>query len=91
MAITRHFVESGKPIAANCHGPLLVAAAGGVSGRTLTGYPELEPDLRAAGGEFVNREVVVDGNLVTVRGWPDNGPWMREFVRVMKSQAAKSS
>ena len=47
----------------------------------MTCYPDLEPDVRAAGAEFVNRDVVVDGTLVTVRGWPDNGPWMREFVR----------
>jgi len=85
VAIVRHFVQSGKPIAANCHGPLLVIAAGGARGRTMTGYPELEPDFRAAGAEFVNRDVVVDGTLVTVRGWPDNGPWMREFVKLLKS------
>lgn len=85
VAITRHFVEAGKPIAANCHGPLLVIAAGGAKGRTMTAYPELEPDVRAAGAEFVNRDVVVDGPLVSVRGWPDNGPWMREFVRVLKA------
>ncbi len=85
VAIVRHFVESGKPIAANCHGPLLVLAAGGANGKTMTGYPDLEPDFRAAGVEFVNREVVVDGSLVSVRGWPDNGPWMREFVRLLKS------
>jgi len=87
VAITRHFVEAGKPIAANCHGPLLVAAAGGVAGKTLTCYPELELDMRAAGAEFVNRDVVVDGNLVSVRGWPDNGPWMREFVRLLRPKA----
>ncbi len=90
VAIVRHFVESKKPIAANCHGPLLVIAAGGASGRTMTCYPELEPDVRAAGAEFVNRDVVVDGPLVTVRGWPDNGPWMREFVRLLKGIAGKS-
>ena len=84
VAIVRHFLEAGKPIAANCHGPLLVLAAGPVKGRTITCFPDLEPDIRAAGGEFVNREVVVDGPLVTVRGWPDNGPWMREFVRLLK-------
>jgi protease I len=84
VAIVRHFVETGKPIAANCHGPLLVIAAGGVKGKTLTCFPDLEPDVRAAGGEFVNRDVVVDGPLVSVRGWPDNGPWMREFVRLMR-------
>lgn len=87
VAITRHFVLTGKPIAANCHGPLLVIAAGGVHGKTLTCYPELEPEMRAAGAEFVNRDVVVDGNLVSVRGWPDNGPWMREFVRLLKAKA----
>jgi len=89
VAITRHFVDTDKPIAANCHGPLLVVAAGVVRGKTMTAYPELEPDLRAAGVEFVNREVVVDGALVTVRGWPDNGPWMREFIRLLKAQRSR--
>ncbi len=84
VSIVRHFVESGKPIAANCHGPLLVAAAGGVKGKNLTGFPELEPDLRAAGANYQNQDVVVDGALVTVRGWPDNGPWMREYVKMVK-------
>ncbi len=86
VAIVRHFLEAGKPIAANCHGPLLVLAAGGGRGRTMTAYPDLEPDLRSQGAEFVNREVAVDGPLVTVRGWPDNGPWMREFVRLLKAK-----
>src|SRR5262249_31651157 len=79
VAIVRHSLDWDKPIAANCHGPLLLVAAGGVSGRTMTCYPELEPDIRAAGVQFVNRDVVVDGSLVTVRGWPDNSPWMKEF------------
>jgi len=88
VEIVRHFVETGKPIAANCHGPLLVLAAGGGRGRTMTAYPELEPDVRSHGAEFVNREVVVDGPLVTVRGWPDNGPWMKEFVQLLKAKPA---
>jgi protease I len=87
VSVVRHFVEANKPIAANCHGPLLVIAAGGAKGKTMTCYPDLEPDVRAAGAEFVNRDVVVDGNLVTVRGWPDNGPWMREFIKVVRSFA----
>jgi protease I len=91
VAIVRHFVETGKPIAANCHGPLLVMAAGGVKGKTLTCYPDLELDVRAAGAEFVNRDVVVDGALVTVRGWPDNGPWMREFVKLVRSHTRAST
>jgi len=83
VAIVRHFLEAGKPIAANCHGPLLLLAAGDMKGRKMTCYPDLECDVRSAGAEFVNRDVVVDGPLVTVRGWPDNGPWMKEFVRVV--------
>jgi protease I len=85
VAIVRHFLQAGKPIAANCHGPLLLLAAGDMKGRRMTCYPDLEPDLRMAGAEFLNQEVVIDGPLVTVRGWPDNGPWMKEFVRVMRA------
>lgn len=88
-AIVRHFIETGKPIAANCHGPLMLFAAGGMKGKTLTCFPDLEPDVRAAGATFVNRDVVVDGQLVTVRGWPDNGPWMREFVKIMKTKTSR--
>jgi len=87
VALVRHFVDAGKPIAANCHGPLLIIAAGAARGKTMASYPELEPDLRMAGAEFVNRPVVVDGSLITVRGWPDNGPWMREFVRILRATA----
>jgi protease I len=86
VSIVRHFLETGKPIAANCHGPLLLFAAGDLKERTMTCYPDLEPDVRNAGAKFVNRDVVVDGSLVTVRGWPDNGPWMREFVRLLKTK-----
>jgi protease I len=86
VSIVRHFLETGKPIAANCHGPLLLFAAGNMKERTMTCYPDLEPDVLSAGAVFVNREVVVDGSLVTVRGWPDNGPWMREFVRLLKTK-----
>jgi protease I len=84
VAIVRHFLEAGKPIAANCHGPLLVLAAG-ARGKTMTAYPDLQIDIRTGGAEFVDRQVVVDGPLVTVRGWPDNGPWMKEFIRLMKA------
>lgn len=86
VAIVRHFVVANKPIAANCHGPLLVIAAGGLKGKTTTCFPDLAPDVIAAGATFVNRDVVVDGALVSVRGWPDNGPWMREFVKLLKSR-----
>jgi protease I len=85
LEIVSHFLTAAKPIAANCHGPLLLLAAGSLKGRTITCYPDLEPDVRSAGASFLNRDVVVDGHLVTVRGWPDNGPWMREFVKLVRS------
>ncbi|WP_422926942.1 DJ-1/PfpI family protein [Singulisphaera sp. PoT] len=84
IAIVRHFLEANKPIGATCHGPLLLLAAGAGKNKTMTAYPDLEIDLTSAGVNFVDREVVVDGVIVTVRGWPDNGPWMREFVKVLK-------
>jgi protease I len=90
VAIVRHFLDARKPIAANCHGPLLLLAAGDMKGRKMTCYPELELDVRSAGAEFINCEVVVDGLLVTVRGWPDNGPWMKEFVRAVKKMSEQA-
>lgn len=86
VAVVAHFLDAGKPIAATCHAGLILAAARTLEGRTLTCYPELAPDVRAAGGSFKDCEVVVDGALVTARAWNDNGPWMREFVRLLKSR-----
>ncbi len=83
IEIVRHFLEAGKPIAANCHGPLLLLAAGFGSGMTMTCYPDLRPDVERAGGKFVDQEVVRAQNVIMVRGWPDNGPWMRDFVQLL--------
>jgi protease I len=84
IELVRHFTESRKPVAAICHGQLLLLAAGYGSGCRMTAYPALEYDVRAAGASFEDREVIRDANVVTSRGWPDNGPWMREFVRLLK-------
>ncbi len=89
VAIVRHFLDANKPIAANCHGPLLILAAGGGRGRVMTCYPDLEPDVTQAGGQFVNQAVHVQDAIVTVRGWPDNGPWMREFVKLLKARQSQ--
>ncbi|WP_040480000.1 DJ-1/PfpI family protein [Longispora albida] len=84
--IVRHFVEAGKPIAHLCHGALIVAAAGGLEGRRSAAYPALAPDVRAAGGEFVDGEAVVDGLMVSGRAWPDHPGWMREFLTVLRAK-----
>ena len=63
----RSFFESGKPVAAICHGPWTLVEADVVRGRTLTSWPSLQTDIRNAGGEWVDEEVHVDGGLVTSR------------------------
>lgn len=63
----RAFMESGKPVAAICHGPQTLITAGVVEGRVLTCYAEVGPEVTAAGGEYRDEEVVVDGNLITSR------------------------
>ena len=81
LRIVEHFIESRKPIAAICHAAQILIAGGYCKGRTLAAYPALRPDVERAGGTFHNAAVVVDGNLVTARAWPDHPDWMREFLK----------
>jgi protease I len=67
------FVNAGKPIAAICHAPWTLVEADAVKGRKLTSYPSIQTDIRNAGGEWVDEEVVVDQGLVTSRN-PDDLP-----------------
>ena len=71
VAFVRDFVESGKPVAAICHGPWTLIEAGVVTGRTLTSFPSIRTDLRNAGADVVDQDVVVDKNLITSRS-PDD-------------------
>lgn len=85
--IVRHFFENQKPVAQLCHAGLVLAACGVLKGRRTAAYPALESDIKAAGAEFINSEVVVDGTMVSARAWPDHPAWMREFVRLLKQKA----
>jgi protease I len=69
----REFAESKKPMAVICHGPWVLVEAGVARGRTLTSWPSLQTDIRNAGGNWVDEEVVVDQGLVTSRK-PDDIP-----------------
>lgn len=69
----RSFVQAGKPIAAICHGPWTLIEAGAVKGRKMTSWPSLQTDLRNAGANWVDQEVVTDHGLVTSRK-PDDLP-----------------
>lgn len=73
VQFVRSFVESGKPVASICHGPWTLVEAGVVHGRRLTSWPSVRTDLRNAGAEVVDEEVVTDGNLTTSRS-PDDLP-----------------
>ena len=73
VEFTRGFFAQGKPVAVICHGPWMLVETDVVRGRTVTSWPSLKTDIRNAGGEWVDREVVVDQGLVTSRK-PDDIP-----------------
>jgi protease I len=77
VAFVKAFFDADKPVAAICHAPWTLIEAGVVEGRTLTSWPSLQTDARNAGATWVDREVVVDGNLVTSRK-PDDIPAFNE-------------
>jgi len=85
--IVKHFFDDEKPVAQICHAPLALASSGVLEGRRSAAYPALEPDVRAAGAEFVDGEAVVDGVMVSARAWPDHPAWMREFMRLLRQHA----
>ena len=84
VSYVRDFVESGKPVAAICHGPWTLIEAGVAVGRTLTSFPSIRTDLRNAGANVVDQEVVVDKNLITSRS-PEDLP---AFSAAIVSQLA---
>ncbi|HEY0227486.1 MAG TPA: type 1 glutamine amidotransferase domain-containing protein [Mycobacterium sp.] len=89
VSFVREFVESGKPVAAICHGPWTLAEAGVVVGRTLTSYPSIRTDLRNAGAHVVDEEVVVDGNLITSRSPSDLPAFCSALITQLAGAAAR--
>ncbi|AVH66643.1 protease [Nostoc sp. 'Peltigera membranacea cyanobiont' 213] len=86
LEITRHFAQTNKPIAAICHGLQLLATADVLQGKRCTGYPSCSPDVKSAGGFYVDipvDEAIVDGNLVTAPAWPAHPRWLAEFLIVL--------
>ena len=89
IAITRHFAQANKPIAAICHGIQLLTAADVVRGKKLTAYPAVGPEVTMAGGEFIAvdaTEAVTDGNWVTSPAWPGHPKWIRSFLDILGTQ-----
>jgi protease I len=86
LEIVSHFFEAGKPVAAICHGAQILTAAGVVSGRSLSAYPAVGPEVELAGGTYVEVEMTeahVDGKLVTAPAWPAHPAWIGEFLKVL--------
>jgi protease I len=84
----KKFVDAGKPVGAICHGPWLLVEADVIRGKTVTSWPSIRTDLRNAGGNVVDREAVVDGNILTSRN-PDDIPAFTEaFIGMVESVPA---
>ena len=82
----RHFFAANKPVAAICHGPQLLAAAGVLRGRSCSAYPAVGPDVTVCGGTFAEVPIDgahTDGNLVTAPAWPAHPAWLRAFLKLL--------
>jgi len=91
LDIVRHFAEANKPIAAVCHGPQLLVAAGVLKSKGCTAYPAVRPEIELAGGNWLNinetfSNAHVDGNLVTAPAWPAHPEWMSKFLSLLGSR-----
>jgi protease I len=89
LAMVQHFANTGKPIAAICHGAQLLSAAGVLNGRSCSAYPACAPEVRAAGGLYADIPVDqahVDGNLVTAPAWPAHPAWLAKFLPLLDTQ-----
>jgi len=83
LKIVRYFLDKKLPLGAMCHGPQVVYAAGSVKGRRIAAYHGIRADVELAGAKFIDEPVVVDGSLVTSRGWPDLPFMMPKFLDVL--------
>ncbi len=88
LEIVKHFDDANKPIAAICHGPQILAAAGVLKDRHCSCYPAVRYEVTAAGGNYVEPAATMDsahvqGNLVTAPAWPAHPAWMRAFIDLL--------
>ncbi len=86
LAAIRHFAQAEKPIAAICHGPQLLTAAGIVVGKQVAAYPACAPEIRQAGGTYADIALdgaITDGMLVTAPAWPAHPAWIGQFLAVL--------
>ncbi len=89
VAFVRHFIEAGKPVAAICHGPWTLIEARAVQGKRMTSWPSLKTDLKNAGADWVDEQVVRDGWLVTSRKPDDIPAFNREMLAMFAEGSAR--
>ena len=80
LAFVREMSAAGKLVAAICHGPWVCISAGIVRGRKVTGFIAIADDLKNAGGEYLEQDVVIDGNLITAPHYRNNGDFMKAVI-----------
>jgi protease I len=90
VEFVKSFTDAGKPVAAICHGPWTLIEAGAVQGHTMTSWPSLKTDLKNAGANWVDKEVVRDGKLVTSRKPDDIPAFNREMIQLFSEATAQS-
>lgn len=89
VQFVKAFFDSGKPVAAICHGPWTIIEAGYAKSRRIASWPSLKTDLRNAGAEWVDEQVVRDGNLVTSRKPDDIPAFNREMIKLFSESSEK--
>lgn len=87
VAFAKAFFDADKPVAAICHGPWTVLEAGAARGRRMTSWPSLKTDLKNGGANWVDEQVVVDGNLVSSRKPDDIPAFNREMINLFSGRA----
>ena len=90
VAFAKAFFDEGKPVAAICHGPWMVIETGAARGRRIASWPSLKTDVRNAGAEWVDEQVVRDGNLVTSRKPDDIPAFNRAIIELFGAGRGKT-
>lgn len=91
VRFVREFMESGKPVFAICHGPQLLISAGKLEGRKATGWKSLAQDIKYAGAYYIDKDVVVDGNLVTSRQPSDIPAFIEASFKMLQTRQARAA
>ncbi len=88
VKFAKDFLESGKPVAAICHGPQTLIETGMLEGKTMTSFPSLQTDLKNAGVNWIDKEMVHDGNLITSRKPADLDAFNNELIKTLSTPTA---